>query len=62
VRRILRLALIGLALLVGAVVSLVVVGILAGQLRTYRIPSSAMEPTLHCPRPEVGCEARFADG
>jgi signal peptidase I len=27
----------------------------------YRIPSSSMEPTLHCARPESGCEARFSD-
>jgi signal peptidase I len=27
----------------------------------YRIPSSSMEPTLHCARPEQGCEARFSD-
>ena len=27
----------------------------------YRIPSSSMEPTLHCARPGLGCEARFND-
>jgi signal peptidase I len=27
----------------------------------YRIPSSSMEPTLHCARPGMGCEARFSD-
>ena len=27
----------------------------------YRIPSSSMEPTLHCARPNSGCEARFSD-
>jgi signal peptidase I len=27
----------------------------------YRIPSSSMEPTLHCARPETGCEARYSD-
>ena len=27
----------------------------------YRIPSSSMEPTLHCARSEPGCEARFSD-
>lgn len=27
----------------------------------YRIPSASMEPTLHCARPEIGCEARFSD-
>ena len=30
-------------------------------LKPYRIPSSAMEPTLHCPRPAAGCEADRAD-
>ena len=27
----------------------------------YRIPSSSMEPTLHCARPAPGCEAGFSD-
>jgi signal peptidase I len=27
----------------------------------YRIPSSSMEPTLHCARPEPGCEAGLSD-
>jgi signal peptidase I len=27
----------------------------------YRIPSSSMEPTLHCARPAQGCETRFSD-
>src|SRR5439155_9529096 len=27
----------------------------------YRIPSSSMEPTLHCARPQPGCLARFSD-
>ena len=27
----------------------------------YRIPSSSMEPTLHCARPASWCEARFSD-
>ena len=27
----------------------------------YRIPSSSMEPTLHCARPGTGCEARLSD-
>jgi signal peptidase I len=30
-------------------------------MKAYRIPSSAMEPTLHCPRPAPGCEADRAD-
>jgi signal peptidase I len=27
----------------------------------YRIPTSSMEPTLHCARPNTGCRAHFAD-
>ena len=27
----------------------------------YRIPSSSMEPTLHCAKPAPGCEASFSD-
>jgi signal peptidase I len=29
--------------------------------KPYRIPSSSMEPTLHCARPATGCRARLAD-
>ncbi len=29
--------------------------------KPYRIPSSSMEPTLHCARPAVACQARFSD-
>lgn len=29
--------------------------------KPYRIPSESMEPTLHCARPAVGCQARFSD-
>ncbi|HST18626.1 MAG TPA: signal peptidase I [Gaiellaceae bacterium] len=29
--------------------------------KPYRIPTESMEPTLHCARPAVGCEARFSD-
>jgi len=28
---------------------------------TYSMPSSSMEPTLHCAKPSVGCEATYAD-
>jgi signal peptidase I len=30
-------------------------------INPYRIPSSSMEPTLHCAQPASGCEARFSD-
>jgi signal peptidase I len=50
----------GLALfVVGASVMFRVAGHIA--LQTYRIPSSAMEPTLHCARPSPGCEADTMD-
>jgi signal peptidase I len=29
--------------------------------KPYRVPSSSMEPTLHCARPASGCQARFSD-
>jgi signal peptidase I len=29
--------------------------------KPYRIPSSSMEPTLHCARPAAWCEAQFSD-
>jgi signal peptidase I len=29
--------------------------------KPFRIPSSSMEPTLHCARPAAGCEASFSD-
>ncbi len=30
-------------------------------INPYRIPSSSMEPTLHCAQPEVGCRAGSSD-
>ena len=29
--------------------------------KSYRIPASSMEPTLHCARPALGCEGRHED-
>jgi signal peptidase I len=29
--------------------------------KPYRIPSSSMEPTLHCAKPAAWCEGRFSD-
>jgi signal peptidase I len=29
--------------------------------KPFRVPSSSMEPTLHCARPGDGCRARFSD-
>src|SRR5207247_1679009 len=31
------------------------------ETRTYAVPSSSMEPTLHCGRPAPGCEADVPD-
>ena len=40
---------------------LIVLALKAWVVNPYRIPSSSMEPTLHCARPATGCEARFSD-
>jgi signal peptidase I len=45
--------------IVGAI--LIVLAIKTWVINPYRIPSSSMEPTLHCARPASGCEARFSD-
>jgi signal peptidase I len=39
----------------------IVLAIKAWVVNPYRIPSSSMEPTLHCAKPAAGCEARFSD-
>ncbi len=39
----------------------IVLAIKAWVVNPYRIPSSSMEPTLHCAKPDTGCEARFSD-
>lgn len=48
-----------LVTIVGAIA--IVLAIKAWVVNPYRIPSSSMEPTLHCARPDQGCEARFSD-
>jgi len=45
--------------IVGAIA--IVLAIKAWVINPYRIPSSSMEPTLHCARPGSGCESRFSD-
>jgi signal peptidase I len=54
-----RIAIDWAVTIIGAVA--IVLGIKAYVVNPYRIPSSSMEPTLHCAKPLVGCEARFSD-
>ena len=44
-----------------AVAVLVVLAVKAWVVNPYRIPSPSMEPTLHCARPEFGCEGDSSD-
>ena len=39
----------------------IVLAIKAWVVNPYRIPSSSMEPSLHCAKPASGCETRFSD-
>jgi signal peptidase I len=39
----------------------IVLAVKAWIVNPYRIPSPSMEPTLHCARPEFGCEADRSD-
>jgi len=39
----------------------IVLAIKAWVVNPYRIPSSSMEPTLHCAKPGSECESRFSD-
>jgi signal peptidase I len=48
-----------LVTIVGAI--LIVLAIKQWVVNPYRIPSSSMEPTLHCARPAPGCESSFSD-
>ena len=45
--------------LAGAV--LIVLGLKQWVVNPYKIPSPSMEPTLHCARPEPGCEGARSD-
>jgi signal peptidase I len=45
--------------IVGAV--LIVLALKAWVVNPYRIPSSSMEPTLHCARPGADCETHYSD-
>jgi signal peptidase I len=54
-----RVALDWILTIAGAI--LIVFALKAWVVNPYRIPSSSMEPTLHCARPAPGCEAHFSD-
>ena len=54
-----RIAVDWIVTIVGAIA--IVLAIKAWVVNPYRIPSSSMEPTLHCAKPANGCEARFSD-
>jgi signal peptidase I len=54
-----RVAIDWAATIIGAVA--IVLAIKAWVVNPYKIPSSSMEPTLHCARPGQGCVARFSD-
>jgi signal peptidase I len=54
-----RVTLEWLMTILGAI--LIVLAIKQWVVNPYRIPSSSMEPTLHCARPGLDCEAGFSD-
>jgi signal peptidase I len=54
-----RIAVDWIVTIAGAI--LIVLAIKQWVVNPYRIPSSSMEPTLHCARPGQGCEARLSD-
>ncbi len=54
-----RVAIDWIVTIVGAVA--IVLAIKAWVINPYRIPSSSMEPTLHCGNGAAGCEADFSD-
>jgi signal peptidase I len=54
-----RIAIDWAVTIVGAI--LIVLALKQWIVNPYRIPSSSMEPTLHCARPGPGCEAHFSD-
>ena len=56
-----ELAVIAVASVVGFPLAAFFAAAIVGFVKLYRIPSSSMEPTLHCARPGPGCLARFSD-
>ncbi len=55
----LRITIDWVVTIVGAIA--IVLLVKAYVINPYRIPSSSMEPTLHCAEPAAGCQARFSD-
>ena len=55
----LRIAIDWAVTIVGAIA--IVLAVKAFVVNPYRIPSSSMEPTLHCARGAQDCQARFSD-
>ncbi len=55
----LRVAIDWIVTIAGAI--LIVLAIKAFVVNPYRIPSSSMEPTLHCARPGLDCQADWSD-
>ena len=47
--------------LVGSGVVLGAAGCAIGNTRSFRVPSSGMEPTIHCAKPAVGCLGKADD-
>jgi signal peptidase I len=54
-----RIVIDWLVTIVGAIA--IVLAIKAWVINPYRIPSSSMEPTLHCAKPDAGCLANYSD-
>jgi signal peptidase I len=54
-----RITIDWLVTITGAI--LLVLAVKQWVVNPYRVPSSSMEPTLHCARPALGCEAAISD-
>jgi signal peptidase I len=54
-----RIAIDWAVTIIGAI--LIVLALKEWVVNPYRIPSSSMEPTLHCAKPGPGCQAHFSD-
>jgi signal peptidase I len=54
-----RIAIDWAVTIIGAI--LIVLALKQWIVNPYRIPSSSMEPTLHCAKPGPGCQAHFSD-